>query len=217
MKKLVDFAINVGKLKGKKRKGWTMINKIKDSETTAEHIFRATILAWILGKGKNLNMEKVIKMALVHDLCEVFSKDQTPYDNLISKNMKWREVREVLKRGSRNQYAPGQREKMLHKKFENEMKGLNRLLSELPSAIKSEMKNLWLEYEKGMTSEGRFVKQIDKVENLFQALEYWKKYGKIQRDSWIIAAREWCIDPFLVEFLNALDKKFPNSKKVHQS
>ena len=73
-----------------------MFYGVKDAETTAEHSFRMTIVAWILGeianeKGENLNLEKVIKMALCHDLCEVYSGDITPYDGLLPKDKKERE------------------------------------------------------------------------------------------------------------------------------
>ena len=95
MKGILKFLIEVGKLKNIKRRG-IMFYGVKDAETTAEHSFRMTIVAWILGeianeKGENLNLEKVIKMALCHDLCEVYSGDITPYDGLLPKDKKERE------------------------------------------------------------------------------------------------------------------------------
>jgi len=73
MKNILNFLIETGKLKGKQRRGWT-IHQIKNPETTAEHIFHLALLAWVLGKEKGLKIERVIKMALVHDLCEVYAK-----------------------------------------------------------------------------------------------------------------------------------------------
>ena len=73
MKELLNFFIEVGKLKRKNRRGW-QVHQIKNSESTAEHIFRVAIIAWILGEKKRLNLEKVIKMALIHDLCEIYAR-----------------------------------------------------------------------------------------------------------------------------------------------
>jgi len=213
-KDLVDFLINVGKLKRKKRKGWTVLHKIKNSESTAGHIFRLTILAWVLGKEKNLNLEKVIKMALVHDLCEVYAEDETPYDPVLTKNRK--KNKEIIKKRSRMLYSVKQREKKLEKKFKNELKSLKKLTSNLPFRLKEEIINIWLEFENRSNKEGDFVKQLDKMENLLQALEYWKEQGQIQRNLWIISAQEWCTDPVLIEFLNALDKKFSKRKKSNK-
>ena len=67
MEKLIEFLLEIEKLKGKERRGW-VVHKIKNAETTAEHILHLTILVWILGRQKRINMEKALKMALVHDL-----------------------------------------------------------------------------------------------------------------------------------------------------
>jgi 5'-deoxynucleotidase YfbR-like HD superfamily hydrolase len=74
------------------------------------------------------------------------------------------------------------------------------------------MYTLWLDYEKGLTAEGRFVKQADKTINLLQGLEYWKKYGKIQHHLWIRRAKEVLDDPILLEFLEVIEKEFFKEK-----
>jgi len=98
MKNILNFLIEVGKLKGKERRGW-IVHQIKKPETTAEHIFHLAILAWVLGKSKKLNSERVIKIALIHDLCEVYAPDLTPYDPLLPKDKK--KIREVLEKWPR--------------------------------------------------------------------------------------------------------------------
>ncbi len=213
MENLLDFLINVGKLKGKKRKGWTILHQIKNSESTAEHTFRSAIMAWVLAREKNLDISKIIKMALVHDLCEVYAEDETPYDPLLPKDKNRKKIEEIIKTRSRLQYSLVERRQRLERKFKSELKGLNKLVAKLPSNLKKEIINLWLDYERGITREARFAKQIDKMENLLQALEYWREHGQIQRDLWIIAAREWCTEPALIEFLKTLDKKFLSRKK----
>ena len=48
MEKLLDFLIDVGKLKKGKRRGW-LIHEIPDAETTASHTFRLAFLVWLAG------------------------------------------------------------------------------------------------------------------------------------------------------------------------
>jgi putative hydrolase of HD superfamily len=209
---LVDFLINAGRLKRKKRKGWTILHQIKNSESTADHTFRVALLAWTLGEKRGLNVKKLVKMALIHDLCEVYAEDETPYDPILPKDRNIKKIKEIIKKRSRVQYSQKERERKIKRKFEKEEKGLNKLIAKLSPSLKREIKNLWLDMEKGLSKEGRFLKQIDKMENLLQALEYWKEQGQIQRDLWIISAREWCTDPLLIDFLNELDKKFSRKK-----
>lgn len=203
MKDILNFLIEVGKLKKKPRRGW-VVHQIKNPETTAEHIFRMTIIAWALGRKRKMNLERIIKMALVHDLCEVYAPDFTPYDPLLPKNKK--KIMEVLKKWPK--FSPALKIKQYKRKFKLEFESLNKLTSKLPPDLKAEIKNLWLEYEKGLTKEGRFLKQIDKVENLLQGMEYWKKYGKIQHRLWMRWIKEILDDPVLLEFIKILEEKF---------
>ena len=203
MKNILEFLIKVGELKRKYRKGWR-VHQIKNSESTADHIFRMTIIAWVLGRRKRLNMEKVIKMALIHDLCEIYAPDVTPYDPLLPKDPK--KAMKVLK--SWPKFTPALKEKTYIDKYRREFRALKKATSKLPPNLKTEIINLWLDFEKGLTKEGRFVKQVDKVENLLQGLEYWKKYGRIQHRLWMRWIKEIVDDPILLEFLRIVENKF---------
>ncbi len=79
------------KLKRIPRTGFVWL-EIKNPETIAQHAFRVAILNWILASKvkPKLNLEKVIKISLAHDLCEIYAGDMTPYRELLPK--------EVLKR-----------------------------------------------------------------------------------------------------------------------
>ncbi len=204
---LINFLIQVGKLKERKRRGW-LAHKIKNPETTASHIFRATLLAWVLArKKKGLNQEKVLKMALIHDLCEVHTKDETPYDPLLPNNLQQNreKVEKVLDKWP-NFTLKQKREKIL-KKYKREFRSLKKLVSGLPQDLKEEIINLWREFENGLSEEGRFVRQIDKAENYLQGMEYWKRYGKIRQKLWARWAKEIFDDPVIVKFFRALDDK----------
>lgn len=209
MQKLLDFFINIQKLKSQKRKGW-IVHQIKDSESTASHIFRTTILSWILARRKKLNIGKVIKMGLIHDLCEVFTFDETPYDPLLPKEIdssqSQKRIDEVLRKWPK--FTLQQKKEKIRKKAARELRAFKKLTSNLPIALKNELETLWLDFEKGLSKEARFVKQTDKAENLLQGLEYWEKYGKIQRDLWIRWAREIFDDPVLIQFEKAIEKRF---------
>jgi len=203
MKDVLNFLVEIAKLKGKKRRGW-LVHQIKNPETTAEHIFHLAILVWVLGKQKKLNLERAMKLALIHDLCEVYAPDLTPYDPLLPKDQK--KIKEVLKKWP--QFTPALKRKKEKAKAKLETKALQRLIAQLPADLKKEINTLWLDYEKGLTKEARFVKQADKVVNLLQGISYWKKYGKIQHKLWMRWIKEIIDDPVLLKFIKALEEKF---------
>lgn len=203
MKETLNFLIEAGKLKRIKRKGW-VLRKINNPETIAEHTFRMTIMAWLLCNRKKLDINKVIKMSLIHDLCEVCAGDTTPYDGILPKDPKKR--KKMLDKWLR--ISKKEKEKFFKAKYKKEDKALKKVIAELPANSKKEIANLWEDYEKGLTAEGRFVRQVDRVENLLQALEYWKQYKKFKMDSWWVQIEELVDDPVLLEFMKALEEKF---------
>lgn len=210
MRDILNFFIEVGKLKNKGRRGW-LLHNIKNPESTAEHIFRMAIIAWTLGKIKKLNTARVIKIALIHDLCEVYAPDLTPYDPLLPKTKDKKKIMEALKRWPK--FTPALKIKKHAGKHKAESLALNKLIAKAPSGLKSEIKNLWIDFEKGLTKEGRFVKQVDKMENFLQGLEYWKKYGRIQHRLWMRWIKEIIDDPVLIKFIKTIENKFCRGHK----
>ncbi len=214
MDKNFNFLLRVGKLKKLKRKG-IMFYGEKDPETTAEHSFRMTIMAWILAKKKGLDIEKVIKIALVHDLCEVYAGDITPYDGILPKDKKKRY--EFVRKWPR--FSEEEKRKRHAKKFKKEKESLERVIKDLPVGLKKEIMNLWLEYEKGVSEEGRFVRQIDRAENLLEAFECWTRNKKFPTKPWWQHAEEVIDDPVILEFLKKIEKeelKRSDSKKIRK-
>lgn len=203
MKDILDFLIEAGELKGKKRRGW-IIHQIKNPETTAEHIFHLSLLVWFLGKRKKINLSRAIKMALIHDLCEVYAPDLTPYDPLLPKNKN--KMMEVLKCWPK--FAPGLKEKKEKEKVRAESTALDKLILKLPPDLKFEIKSLWIDFLKGLSREARFVRQADKIANFLQGIQYWKKYGKIQHKLWMRWIKEITDDPILLSFVRSVEKKF---------
>jgi len=213
MKNILNFILEVSKLKGKARRGW-LLHKIKNPETTAEHIFHLAILVWVLGEKKKINLERAIKIALIHDLCEVYAPDLTSYDAAALPEKGRITINNLLditpKKGRPTNI---QRRKMEKIKAKLETRAMKKILKNLPVGLQKEFFNLWLDYENGLTKEARFVKQADRLINLLQGLMYWKKFGKIEHYLWIRRAEEVLDDPVTIEFLKVLEKKFVKNKK----
>lgn len=76
---LSNFIHTLEKLKHIKRKGW-LLKGVKDVESVADHTYRVSLLASIVSDTLGLDTEKVIKMALIHDLPEAYFGDITPHD-----------------------------------------------------------------------------------------------------------------------------------------
>lgn len=203
MENLLNFLIEIGKLKRMSRKGW-VIRGVKDPETIAAHTFRMAIMTWLLNYEKKMNINTILKMSLIHDLCEVYAGDITPYDKILPKDKKrWKELFKKWPRFSKKE-----KEKLFIGKYKKEKKALEKLIAKLPANFKREIKNLWINYEKGLSREGRFVRQLDRVENLLQALEYLKEGEQFGIGSWWVQIEELVDDPTLLKFIKILEEKF---------
>lgn len=98
----IDFQILMGNLKHLERSGPKMYN-IKDCETVASHCFRTAVMALYLEKelqAQNIDVNQVIKTALVHDAGEAVIGDIVPEKwqkgNKISKQEKHKKEVEAL-------------------------------------------------------------------------------------------------------------------------
>ena len=212
MRNLVNFFLKIGELKRYKRRGW-VLHKIKNPETVADHIFRSAIFAWVLNKKKGFNEEIVIKMALAHDLCEVYAEDQTPYDPLLPKKINLLNQGKIGRTLNKwPKFSPADKRKKVLNKHREESKALNKLIQKLPFSIRQEIRQLWVDFDQRKTKEGRFVHQIDKAENFLQGLEYWKSQGKIRYKLWDRWAKEIFDDKILLDFKRTIDKNFFEKK-----
>lgn len=66
---ILEFALTLGKLKTLKRSGWIR-NNIKNPERVTEHSFRVAVLAMILAPKVGADVNRSVKMALIHDIGE---------------------------------------------------------------------------------------------------------------------------------------------------
>ncbi|MDD5416898.1 MAG: HD domain-containing protein [Candidatus Aenigmarchaeota archaeon] len=152
-KEIIEFAKLVGKLKTTVRTGWKM-RGVKNPESVAEHSFRTALLAMLIADNKNLDTNKLIRMALLHDLEEAIIGDiTTPHKEKLGKN-------KIIELGK---------------------KELQKALSSLPNRLQQKYIKLWLENEEGKTKYSKMLQQIDRIEMMIQCLEYQKNQPKVKK------------------------------------
>ena len=147
LSQLVDFFHLAGKLKEEKRKGW-VDRGVKDAESVSDHSYRMALMALVFSKRQSLDVCKCVKMSLVHDLPEAICGDVAT------------RIKEEL------QKIPNR------EKEERERNAMESMASSLPEALGKEIKSLWEEFEAMQTKEARLVYELDRLEAIFQAVEY---------------------------------------------
>src|SRR3989338_6664055 len=69
MKSTVDFLFEASALKRLKRTGWQILGG-ENTESVAEHSFMVAVIAYVMAADSNVNLEKILIMALFHDFEE---------------------------------------------------------------------------------------------------------------------------------------------------
>ncbi|XP_023307644.2 uncharacterized protein LOC111689403 [Lucilia cuprina] len=141
---ILQFMELIGNLKHTKRTGWVLRN-VNDCESISGHMYRMSILTFLLDGTEGLNQIRCMELALVHDLAESLVGDITPFCGVSKeekKNMEFKAMEDICKliepRGKR-------------------------------------MMELFEEYEHGESAESRFVKDLDRLDMVMQAFEYEKR------------------------------------------
>lgn len=108
-------------------------------ENDAEHSWHLAMLAMILEEysAEKIDLERVLKIALVHDLIEVYAGDTFAYD-----------------------------EKGNEDKHEREVKAADKLFGMLDGTQGGEIRALWDEFEAMETAESRYANAIDRIQPL---------------------------------------------------
>ena len=205
IKEVINFLIEVSKLKETPRTGW-VLRKVRNPETIAEHSFRLAILSWLLAEKADLNVKRAIKIALFHDLCEVYAGDVTPFFYYTQLRGNEREKQNALMRWVR--LSKKEKEKMGKMKSEREKKALLKLVQSLDPHLKNDILSSWSDFENRISKEGKFVKQIDKIETLLQSIEYFGSEEKKGGSGWWECTEEAVDDPLLLDFLKVIQKRF---------
>lgn len=206
---ILTFFFSVFSLKETPRTGW-VLRGVKNPETIAEHVFRVAMMSWILGVRSNLRIQRILSMSILHELCEVYAGDMTPYHEMLPSSDS--ERAKMLMRWIR--LPRKEKAKNAAHKFKKEKRALEKLIKPLRQNVKKEIMALWLDYEKGLSEEGRFVKQIDKIEAFFQAIEYFGTGLDTPVFGWWEEIEELVTHPVLKEFVKALEHRFYHAQKT---
>ena len=165
MDALVDLLLETATLKRMPRAGWLM-RGVPHVESVADHSFGVAIVALILAdalEDEALDLEKVLTMAVLHDLGEVRLTD-LPL--------------------SAAQLIPPE------VKAEAEDGAIGAILAPLGGA--GRLKALWREFEDQSSPEGRLVRDADKLEMMVQCLRYEQAGSRGLEEYWeAMDGRAW--------------------------
>lgn len=150
--KQIRFIKEIDKVKYIQRR--TKLFNSDRNENDAEHSWHLALMAIVLLEHANekIDLLKVIKMVLIHDLVEIDAGDTFIYDT--EKN---------------------------HSNNEEERLAANRIFGLLPEDQAKELIELWEEFEAGETGEAKFARSMDRLEPLLQNASNnggtWKEFG----------------------------------------
>lgn len=131
----IEFIKEIDKLKNILR--MTLVGDSSRRENDAEHSWHLAMMALILHEysEKSIDLNRVIKMLLVHDLIEIYAGDTFAYDP-----------------------------KALIDKEKREKEAADKLFSQLPADQEKEFYELWTEFEKMESSDSLFANAMDRLQ-----------------------------------------------------
>lgn len=137
--KQIDFIKEIDKLKYIQRK--TKLFNSDRHENDAEHSWHLAMMTIVLAEhaDKPIDVLKVLKMVLIHDIVEIDAGDTFIYDT--TKN---------------------------HVNTDEELLAAKRIFGMLPADKAEELIAIWEEFEAGVTNEAKFAKSMDRLEPLLQ-------------------------------------------------
>ena len=150
--KQIDFIKEIDKVKYIQRK--TKLFNSDRNENDAEHSWHLALMALVLAEHskEQIDILKVIKMVLIHDIVEIDAGDTFIYDS--QKN---------------------------HSNTDEERLAAQRIFGLLPQEQRDELIAIWEEFEAGESSEAKFARSMDRLEPLLQNTSNkggtWNEFG----------------------------------------
>ena len=135
----ISFIKEIDKLKYILRK--TKLLNSDRNENDAEHSWHLAMMTIVLAEHANTPVDilKVLKMVLIHDIVEIDAGDTFIYDSVKS-----------------------------HNNADEERLAANRIFGLLPATQAAQFIAIWEEFEEGKTSEAKFARSMDRLEPLLQ-------------------------------------------------
>lgn len=153
----ISFIVELDKMKTVLRQ--TSLIGIDRRENDAEHSWHISVMAMVLGEYSNEKVDicKVIKMLLVHDLVEIYAGDTFCYDEEGNKD-----------------------------KLERELLAADKIFGILEEDKGQELRVLWDEFEDQKTPESLFAASMDRIQpmisNYYNDGGTWKKFNIKKED-----------------------------------
>ncbi|MBO3698111.1 HD family hydrolase [Roseivirga sp. E12] len=137
--KQIAFIKEIDKLKYIQRK--TSLFNSNRHENDAEHSWHLAMMALVMSEQSNekVDLLKVIKMLLIHDIVEIDAGDTFLFDTTKS-----------------------------HDNTEEELKAAKRIFGLLPEGQAEELITIWEEFEAAETAEAKFAKAVDRLAPMMQ-------------------------------------------------
>ncbi|REG91664.1 HD domain-containing protein [Flavobacterium aquicola] len=147
----INFIKEIDKVKYIQRK--TKLFNSDRNENDAEHSWHLAMMTIVLAEHSDVPVDilKVLKMVLIHDIVEIDAGDTFIYDTAKS-----------------------------HSNTDEERIAANRIFGLLPKEQADEFISIWEEFESGQTNEAKFAKTMDRLEPLLQNVSNnggtWKEF-----------------------------------------
>lgn len=134
----IEFILEIDKLKQVMRRT-PLLDKSRN-ENDAEHSWHLAMLAMILAEyaSPEVNVNRVIRMLLIHDLVEIDAGDTFLYDESPAASLK----------------------------DERELNAAKRIYGLLPDDLSLELMELWKEFEERKTEDAKFAAGLDRLQPL---------------------------------------------------
>jgi putative hydrolase of HD superfamily len=205
---IVRFLSRIGRLKAVARTGWLDRGLPPiETESVADHSFRVALFAWLAAAERGLDPDRVLKLALIHDLAEAITGDRPPYDPGELAATVEADRSALLNRRHVRSEADRARKKAA------ERAAFDDLTADLPPLLRDELDNLWRELETAETAEARFVKQVDKLETFLQSREYLAEHPDLPVESFASEVAEVIDDPLLVMLRDDISRLDENDRR----
>ncbi len=183
--KRIQFISVIDKMKSIYRQN--LLIDASREETDAEHSWHLAVMAILLSDyaPEGTDIQKVIKMVLVHDLIEIYAGDTFCYDTEGIKDKRKREEESA-----------------------------DRLFKILPEKDGKELRALWEEFDKEETKEALFAASLDRLQplinNFFTNGHTWRK-GSVKKE--LVLKREEILKKGLPKAIPLVNEILDDSEK----
>lgn len=188
---MLAFLLELQRLKRLDRTGWVLRGLAPGAESVAAHSYGVTLTAMLLAdrliaRSVPINVEKVLRMALLHDLTETRLGD--------------------LPQTAAHYFGQGARHEAARRAFAD-------IIASLDEARRNAYLALYDEYEKRASLEARLVKAADVIDLLTQALVFERAGSRGLDEFWTATARDLSLEEEAAAVVNEVLQDLVRARK----